>query len=116
MTLRTRRQAVALAEQACDTERLLWKLRTAELRQRLQPQHPAWLVGGGAASGFLAGLLPWRTGAGLARLAISASGFLLQSSTGIALLESVRLNLMRRTGQPDRPSAETTQTQGPRAD
>lgn len=95
MTLRARRDAVVHAERACDKERTRWRACTSGLQRRLERHRSAWLVGGGLASGLLAGLLPWRAGARITRLAMSAADVLLRSSMGVALIEAMRRGLLQ---------------------
>ncbi len=116
MTLRTRREAVVHAEQACNSERARWRACTSGLRRRLERHRPAWLVGGGLASGFLAGMLPWRAGARIARLAMNVSDVLLRSSIGVALIESIHRSLLqtgsdegRRDSQEAGHASDTSQ-------
>lgn len=95
MSRRERRRAVERAERALDRERLRWRSCALVIRARFERHRAAWLIGGGFGAGFVAGLLPWRAGANLGRLAISASSLLLRSPLGASLLQSAHRRIAR---------------------
>lgn len=95
MSRREYRRAVELAEKKLDHEQRRWQLRTFALREHVQRYRLAWLLGGGLGAGFVTGLIPWRTGANLGRLAMSLSTVLLRSPLGLSMVQSARRRITR---------------------
>jgi hypothetical protein len=103
MKLSERRRAVLLAEQRLQIERGRWRTRWFSLQARLAPHRTALILGGGAASGFVAGLLPLRGFARVGSLMTSIVSFALRSPIGAMLFEG----LTRAEGTDTKPDSSS---------
>ncbi|MEP7042388.1 MAG: hypothetical protein ABI843_04965 [Dokdonella sp.] len=90
MKLLDRRRAVVEATRRLQRERARWQMDTFALRMRLGRHRTALIVGGGAASGFIAGLLPWSVLARLGSVVSAAASFAIRSPIGAMLAADLR--------------------------
>ncbi|NCT68217.1 MAG: hypothetical protein GXC76_11350 [Rhodanobacteraceae bacterium] len=94
MNLFAQRRAAREAERRLDAEYIHWQANARTLRGIIA-RHPfAWSLGGGFASGFVAGWLPWRTCLRIGTLATDAATLMLRVSAD-PLLAALR-DLVRR--------------------
>jgi len=101
MKLLERRRAVLEASSRLQHERTRWQTETRTLRQRIAGHRTALIVGGGAASGFVAGLLPWRAFARVGSVVTAAVSFALRSPIGAMLADDLR---QRASDKPSSPT------------
>jgi len=90
MKLLERRRAVVDASRRLTRERSRWQRETLALRTRLARHRIALILGGGAAGGFVAGLLPWSAFARVGSFVAAAASFVLRSPIGALLAEDLR--------------------------
>ena len=102
MKLLERRRAVAEATGRLQRERTRWQIETRTLRKLVARHRTALILGGGAASGFVAGLLPWRAFARVGSIVTAAVSFALRSPIGAMLAEDLR---QRAPDEPPSPAA-----------
>jgi len=102
MKLLERRREVQQATHRLQRERTRWQTETRTLRKLVARHRTALIVGGGAASGFVAGLLPWRAFARVGSIVSAAVSFALRSPIGAMLADDLR---QRTSDEPPSPSA-----------
>jgi predicted lipid-binding transport protein (Tim44 family) len=90
MKLLERRRAVAQARDRLQRERSRWHTQSQTWRARIARHRNALIVGGGVASGFVAGLLPWSAFARVGGILAATASFVLRSPIGALLAEDLR--------------------------
>jgi hypothetical protein len=100
MSLGVRRREVARAERRLSDERRAWHLRTLALRRYFLAHRSAWAVGGGLATGLLAGALPLRGAARFAGLLARMAAFAIRLPLSALLFERVAQTTVAATSAP----------------
>jgi hypothetical protein len=90
MSLLTRRKDVERAERRLLLAQAGWRERSHALRAQFEKHRAAWLLGGGFAGGFLAGLLPLRGIARAGSLVVSIVGMALRTPLTALLAEQLQ--------------------------
>ncbi|HEY0231388.1 MAG TPA: hypothetical protein VGC55_09055 [Dokdonella sp.] len=100
MKLLDRRRAVVEATGRLQRERRRWQTETHTLRKLLARHRTLLILGGGGASGFIAGLLPWSAFARAGGIVSAAISFALRSPIGAMLADDLR---QRASDEPPPP-------------
>ena len=87
MMLLQRRREVALAEARVARERERWREDSASIKKNFAAHRVAWILGGGFASGAVAGLIPVRGVARAGGFFASLVSFVLRSPLGAMLID-----------------------------
>lgn len=90
MSLSARRREVAIAEQHLRHERARWRTKTLTLRRRLARHRIGFVVGLGAAAGFVCGLVPLRPVFRIGRFIASVAAFALRTPIGAMLIDDMK--------------------------